>query len=185
MKNEKFLSNKSIIVTIDVDDFLFDRLKQIVRAGFHTVEINTSETALLQQIINEFPKLCIGSGNIISTQQLENAYQAGVHFASSPGFLPAITQTALIYSMDYLPGIATLSEAMQVMALGCVQARPYPATLSFCTLINKCLPTLQLLPAEVEWDEAEHYLNLPSVAAISILNPEKKQLNVLSAGIFA
>ena len=78
--------------------------------------------------------------------------------------------------MNYLPGISTLSDAMQVIALGYQQARPYPATLSFCTLINKCFPMLRLYPAEIEWDEAEHYLTLTAVSAVSILNPEKSQL---------
>ena len=36
------------------------------------------------------------------------------------------------------------------------------------------------LQAEVEWDEAEHYLSLPAVAAVSIINPE-----ILPTGVFA
>lgn len=179
MKNQNFLSNESIIVTIDVDHALIDRLKQIIQAGFHTVEINSTDLVLLKQLIQQFPELRIGAGHIINTQQLENAYLAGVAFATSPGFLPAIAQTASIYSINYLPGIATPSEAMQLMALGYQQARPYPASLSFCSLINSCLPTLRLFPAEVEWDEAEHYLSLPAVAAISILNPDRKQLETV------
>lgn len=180
MINEKFLSNESIFVTVDVDNYLAERLNQILQAGFHTVEINTADTKLLQKVIQEFPLLRIGAGNIITVEQLEQAYQAGVYFATSPGFLPAIAQTASIYSMHYLPGIATLSEAMHVMNIGYKQARPYPSSLSLCTLINKCFPMLELFPAEIEWNEAEHYLSLPAVKAISILNPEKMQLtNVL------
>lgn len=184
MTNE-LLGNRSIIVTLDVDPFLFDRLRQIAQAGFSVAEINTTDEVLLGKILQEFPSLRIGAGNIINTQQLENCYQAGVHFGSSPGFLPAIVQTAAIYSINYLPGVATVSEAMQVMALGCHQARPYPATLAFCALLNKSLPMLRLFPAEIEWDEAEHYLTLPAVAAISILNPESKQLSALSTTVFA
>ena len=183
MTNE-LLSNQSIIVTLDVDPYLFDRLKQIAQAGFSVAEVNTSDPGLLQKILKECPSLRIGAGNITNVHQLENCYQGGAHFVSSPGFLPAIAQTAAIYSINYIPGIATVSEAMQVMSLGCHQARPYPATLSFCTLLNKCLPMLRLYPAEVEWDEAEHYLTLPSVAAISIINPESKQLTALSSAVF-
>jgi len=182
---DKLFSNQSIIVTLDVDALLFERLKQISQAGFSVVEINTSDEILLKKLVHDFPALRIGAGNIINTQQLENCYQAGAHFVSSPGFLPAIAQTAAIYSINYLPGIATISEAMQVMALGCHQARPYPATLSFCALLNKCLPMLRLFPAEIEWDESEHYFSLPAVAAVSIINPTAKQLQALSAGVFA
>lgn len=182
---DKLFDTQSIIVSLDVDALLFNRLKQIAQAGFSVAEINTTDQGLLKTILQEFPSLRIGAGNVINTQQLENCYHAGAHFVSSPGYLPAIAQTAAIYAINYLPGIATVSEAMQVMALGCHQARPYPASLSFCALLNKCLPMLRLFPAEIEWDEAEHYLTLPSVAAISILNPESKQLNALSSAVFS
>lgn len=182
---DKLFDNQSIIITMDVDPYLFDKLRQIVKAGFSVVEINSSEPDILKKIIRDFPSLRIGAGNIINTQQLEDSYQAQVHFASSPGFLPAIAQTASIYSINYLPGVATLSEAMQVMALGYFQARPFPANLSFCASLNKCLPMLGLFPAEVEWDEAEHYLSLPSVKAVSISNPDSRFLETLSSSVFA
>ncbi|MBA2656349.1 MAG: multidrug DMT transporter permease [Tatlockia sp.] len=185
MMSDKLFGNQLIIVTLDVDALLLERLAQITQAGFSVVELNSSDPELLKKILHDFPTLKVGAGNIINTQQLEQCYQAGVHFISSPGFLPAIAQTAAIYSINYLPGIATISEAMQVMALGCHQARPYPANLAFCASLNKCLPMLRLFPAEIEWDEAEHYLSLPAVAAISILNPESEHLNALSTGVFA
>lgn len=183
---EKMFCNQSIIITLDVDALLFNRLQQVHDHGFSIVEINSHDQSLLSRIIQTFPTLRVGAGNVITIQQLETCYQAGVHFVSSPGFLASIAQTASVYSMNYLPGVATPSEAMQVMSLGYQQARPYPATLSFCALLNKALPTLRLFPAEIEWDEVEPYLSLPSVAAISVLNPENAQLLALSAaGLFA
>lgn len=185
MMSDNIFSNQSIIISLDVDSLLPERLRHVIDAGFSIVEINSCDEKLLRKIIHEFPNIKIGAGNIVSTQQLENAYLAGVHFASSPGFLPAIAQTAAIYSVNYLPGIATPSEAMQVIALGYQQARPYPASLAFCTLINKSLPSLRLFPAEIEWDETEHYLSLPAVAGVSLLNPESKILTLLSDSAFA
>lgn len=183
MISDKLFANQSIIVTLDVDDLLFDRLQQVAQAGFPVVEINSSEQALLKKALQDFPSLSIGAGNITSTQELEACHQAGVHFVSSPGFLPEMVQTADIYSIHYLPGIATISEAMRVMALGCKQARPYPADLTFCASLNKCLPNLGLFPAEVEWDQAEHYLNYLTVIAVSIPNPESEHLSALSTVI--
>lgn len=172
--------NHSIIVNLDIDESLTSRLSQVIKAGFSTVEINSSDTDTLKKLVSQFSETRIGAGNIISTQQLENCYHAGVSFVSSPGFLPAIAQTAAIYSIDYIPGVATISEAMQAYALGCKKVRPYPANLVFCASLCKTIPTLNLYPAEVEWDEAEHYLSLPSVKAISILNPQIKQLEAMS-----
>ena len=185
MIKDQLLGNQSVIVSLDVDNFLFQRLEQITKEGFGLIEINSTDQKLLSQVISQFPNIKVGAGGIVDTQQLENCYRAGVHFASSPGFLPAIAQTAMVYSMNYLPGVATISEAMAAISLGYQQVRPFPANLAFCTVLNKCLPCLNLFPAEIEWDEAEHFLNLPAVAAVSIHNPDKKQLNAMSAGIFA
>ena len=177
---DKLYVNHSIIVNLDVDDALTSRLLQVVQAGFSTVEVNSSNSELLKNLVVQFPDTRIGAGNIISTQQLEDCYHAGVSFVSSPGFLPAIAQTAAVYSIDYIPGVATISEAMQAYAAGCEKVRPYPANLVFCASLCKTIPDLKLYPAEVEWDEAEHYLSLPSVKAISILNPQTEQLEALS-----
>ncbi len=182
---DKLTDSQSIIITLDVDSYLFERLEQISRTDYSVVEINCVDQVLLKRVLHDFPKLRLGAGNVVSAQQLETCYQAGVNFITSPGFIPAIAQTANIYSINYLPGVATLSEAMQAMAIGCQHVRPYPGNLSFCTLLNKCLPLLRLFPAEIEWEEIEHFINLPAVVAVSILNPEITQLRALSTGVFA
>lgn len=182
---DQLLGNQSVIISLDVDHFLFEKLAQITHTGFNLVEINSTDSTVLAQLINTYPNIKIGASGIVTTQQLEDCYQAGVHFASSPGFSPAIAQTANVYSMNYIPGVATISEAMAAMSFGYQHVRPFPATLPFCTLLNRCLQGLNLLPAEIEWDEVEHFLNLPAIAAVSIHNPDLKQLTALSTVILA
>ncbi|MBA4697604.1 MAG: multidrug DMT transporter permease [Legionella sp.] len=180
MAIERFFDNQNVILTFDADAFLFDKLELITKQGFSLVEINTSEKTLLERVIQDFPTLRIGAGNVINIQQLEHCYAAGVHFVSSPGFLPALAQTAAVYGINYLPGVATLSEAMHVLSLGYHQVRPYPASLAFCTLLDKCIPTLRLFPADVELDKKEAYLHLSSVAAVTVDNPTATTLQTLS-----
>lgn len=173
---DRLIDDQSIIIALDVDALLYDKLKQVIQAGFSVVEINSSDPSLLSGVLREFPSLKVGAGNIMDTQQLELCHQAGVHFITSPGFTPAIAQTATLYSINYLPGIATISEAMQAMYLGLHYLRPFPANLEFCILLNKYLPLIRLFPAEIKWEEVDNYLNLPAVSGISILNPETEQL---------
>ncbi len=177
---EKMLGNQSVIISLDIDNFLFDRLDQIANSDLDLVEINSADTNLLANIKTRYPSLKIGAGGIIDTQQLEQCYQAGVHFASSPGFLASIAQTASVYSMCYFPSVATISEAMAAANIGFKQVRPYPANLTFCNALSKYLPGLNLFPAEIDWNEAELFLNLPAVAAVIIHNPDHKQLNGLA-----
>jgi len=170
------LMPQSLIISLDADQFLHERIEHLIHSGFKTIEICTTDTLFLQEIIQQYPQAYIGAGGIIDVEQLESCYQAGVHFVSSPGFLPALAQTANIYSMNYLPGIATLSEAMAVLNFGFNYARPFPADLSFCSLLSHCIPQLNLIPADIAWEEKEFFLNLASVRAVSIHNPTPQLL---------
>ncbi|OGV31795.1 MAG: multidrug DMT transporter permease [Legionellales bacterium RIFCSPHIGHO2_12_FULL_35_11] len=177
---EKVNKSNSIIITLDVDALLFEKLAKISSNNFSMIELNTSEPTILKKAMTDFPRLQIGAGNITNSQQLEDCCKAGVHFVTSPGFLATLAQTAEIYSIKYIPSIATISEAMQAMAIGCKNVRILPANLNLCAILNKSLPLLRLFPAEIEWEEVEHFLNLPAVAAVSVINPEIRQLKHLS-----
>lgn len=172
----KNLLDQSLIISLDSEQLLHERIQQFLHCGFKTIEIYSTEISFLQEIMQQYPQAYIGASGIIDVQQLENCYQAGIHFVSSPGFLPAIAQTANIYSMNYLPGIATLSEAMAVLNFGFNYARPFPADLSFCSQLARCIPQLNLIPTEIMWEEKEFFLNLPSVKAVSIRNPTTQLL---------
>lgn len=180
---KEIIGTQSVILTLDVDELLNQKLQLIADCGVQVVEINCCDPAILQQARKCYPMLRIGAGNVVNMAQLEACHKAQVDFVTSPGFVPALAQTAAIYAINYLPGVATLSEAMQAASLGYQSVRPYPADLSFCSLLNKNLPNLTLFPAEIEWENIEHFLNLPSVAAVSMLNPESKQLSELASGV--
>ncbi|PJD93271.1 MAG: multidrug DMT transporter permease [Legionella sp.] len=179
MNIEKLFSNSSIMVSLDADRFLFDRVQQVIAAGISTVEIGSSDIEMLQQLMRAFPHVQFGAGNVVTIQQLEACYQAGLAFASSPGYVPAIANTAAIYSMNYLPGVATISEAMTAFHNGCLHVRPFPASLALCSLLNEYLPELNLYPGHVAVDEVEDFLNLPNVQSVSLHNPNVKNLNAL------
>ena len=172
---DKLINSSSIIITLDVDDFLFDRLQQINTINNSAVvEINSVNANLLKAAINQFPNLCLGAGNITTLDELEECYQTGVAFMTSPGFMPEMVQTADMYNMTYLPSIATISEAMQALSVGCQNLRTLPTSISLCTILNKCLPQLKLFPANVAEETIKRYLSLSFVAAVSILNPDQQ-----------
>ncbi len=179
MKIDQIFAEQPVLIALDIDALLFDKIERAAEAGYSVIEINGIDAFMLERVLTEFPDLKIGVGNVISPQQLEDAHQAGAHFMTSPGFLPNLVQTAQIYSINYLPGVSTLSEAMQAFSLNCHYVRPFPASLSMCTLLSKYLPLLRLVPAEIEFDEAEHFLNLPVVSAVSVLNPEMRILSAI------
>lgn len=174
---DKLIGSQAVIINLDVDANIFGKIDTISKSEWlNVIEINTADKNLLETIIKSYPNLKVGAGNIVNMEQLETCYQAGVRFITSPGFIPTLAQTANIYSINYLPGVATPSEALQAMHLGLMHLRPYPATLEFCKLLNDKLSGVKLYPAEVKFQDAHKYLNLESVAAISLVNPD---LNIL------
>lgn len=170
------LNAQSIIFTFDIDAKLYDRLKKIDGSDFSIVEINTQDPNIITKIRHEFPNLRIGAGNIVDTNQLEICNKAGAHFITSPGFLSPIAQTANVYSINYIPGVMTPSEAMQALHAGCKTIRPFPASLALCKLLDKTMPFLRQFPAGVHKDELESYLSLPAVAGVCIANPSLQDL---------
>ena len=181
---EHLIESDSIIITLDVNNSLFEQLKQIKQAGLSVVELNQIEPDILADALDAYPSLRLGVGNILNAEQLEGAHKAGAHFTSSLGLIPELVQTASVYGFHYLPGVATFSEAMQAVSLGCQHVKPFPATLAFCTHLNKYLPELRLFPAEITEREAQALLKLPTVAAASVIHPNLDKLKALKqAGV--
>ena len=182
---DDFISRNSIVISLDVDALLFNKLEELVKANFTMIEINSSEPLLLKKAIQDFPRVQIGAGNIINSQQLEDCCNAGVSFITSPGFLAPLAQTAEMFSIKYIPGIATVSEGMQVLALDKHNVKVLPANLELCKTLSQTLPLLRLFPI-VPIKEAKEYLKIPGVTAVNLVNPDLQELiSLSSAGVVA
>ena len=180
MNIDKLITPESIIITLDVDDFLFDHLQQINQiTNSAVVEINSVNSNLLTTAIKQFPTLCIGAGNITTLDELEICQQTDVEFITSPGFLPEMVQTADMYNITYLPSISTISEAMHAISIGCQNLRVLPTSIALCTTLYRYLPQLKLFPANVTEESIKRYLSLPFVGAISLLNPDPQLLQAV------
>ena len=183
MNDRVITDTQLVMISLDVNQQLTTKLELINSSGIKSVEIICSDTQLLNELVVKYPQLNIGAGGIMSTTELENCYHAEVAFVTSPGFHAPILQTASIYSINYIPGVATISEAMSVYNLGLKNVRPCPADLTFCNLLNKYLPELSLYPVEIAKEDMEHYISLPSVAAVTVANPDEEQIKSLSASV--
>ncbi len=170
MKKHHTMDTASIMISLAVNDDLFDHLTRINESMIGCVDLQSADPVLLKQVVHDFPTLCIGSSLITTVQQLEECHRSGINFMTSPGFLPHLVQTASIYEIPYIPGIATLSEAMQVSALGHSRVRLCPSSLSLCHRLSLYLPHLRLYPSHVSWHDHHHYLALPNVKTVSLVD---------------
>jgi 2-dehydro-3-deoxyphosphogluconate aldolase/(4S)-4-hydroxy-2-oxoglutarate aldolase len=78
-------------------------------------------------ILAEVPEATVGLGTVLSPRDVDDAVRIGARFIVSPGTTPALLSAATASRLPFLPGIATVSEAMQARAAGFQILKLFPA----------------------------------------------------------
>jgi len=132
----------------------------------------------LKRVQSKCPEMKVGLGTVTNVSELTRAYEANVSFVVSPGLLPFMATQADIYSMPFMPGVATVSEAMQAFGLGLKHLKLFPANViggvDFLKAVHTVLPKLTFCPSGgVNLKNIADYLALPNVpqVALSALAP--------------
>ncbi|MGB6135692.1 MAG: bifunctional 4-hydroxy-2-oxoglutarate aldolase/2-dehydro-3-deoxy-phosphogluconate aldolase [Shewanella sp.] len=116
-----------------------------------------------------FPFMFIGAGTILTTEQADQAIEAGVDFIVSPGFNPRVVQHCLDKGMPIVPGVNNPSLVEQAMEMGLRTLKFFPAEPSGGVNMLKALtavyPVKFMPTGGVNPDNIESYLNIPAVLA--------------------
>jgi 2-dehydro-3-deoxyphosphogluconate aldolase/(4S)-4-hydroxy-2-oxoglutarate aldolase len=182
MFNDLF-GKQPLIVSLDIDAQVEQRIEQLISAGLNYIELLQANASLLKHLRTKHPKLKIGLGNIHTVEQLTDAYHMGFDFMTSPGFYAPLALTANQYHLNYIPGVSSMSDAMAILNLDIHHARPCPGNLELCIMLNKYCPQLKLYPMDIEWEDIEQFLDLPSVAAVGLSNPDHLQMLQIAESI--
>ncbi|MBQ7168874.1 MAG: bifunctional 4-hydroxy-2-oxoglutarate aldolase/2-dehydro-3-deoxy-phosphogluconate aldolase [Synergistaceae bacterium] len=75
----------------------------------------------------EFPDMLVGAGTILTTEQADQAMNAGAQFIFSPGLNPRVVQHCIDSCIPVTPGVQTASEIEQALELGLKVVRFFPA----------------------------------------------------------
>lgn len=173
---QDLLGKQPLIVSLDMDDELQQKINQLVDAGVTTIELFSYNANTIAHLRKLYPQIKLGIGQVLTVDELEYAHSLKVDFISTPGLLPSILKTAKVYNIPLLPGVSSISDAMQILELGYYACRPCPGDLSLCNLLNQYIPQMKLYPMDIEWELIEQFLDLPSVAAVGISNPDSVQM---------
>ncbi|GGP37628.1 bifunctional 4-hydroxy-2-oxoglutarate aldolase/2-dehydro-3-deoxy-phosphogluconate aldolase [Shewanella saliphila] len=116
-----------------------------------------------------FPNMFIGAGTILTTEQADQAIDAGVDFIVSPGFNPRVVQHCLDKGMPIIPGVNNPSLVEQAMEMGLKTLKFFPAEPSGGVNMLKALtavyPVKFMPTGGVNPDNIDTYLNIPAVLA--------------------
>lgn len=113
----------------------------------------------------------IGAGTIVTPDDLKKAVDAGSTFLVSPGTTAELIEAAKASDVPLLPGIATPSEAMNLLAHGFTHMKFFPAEsaggVSMVKSIGGPLPQITFCPTGgINLAKAPEYLSLPNVACV-------------------
>ncbi|MBO27266.1 MAG: keto-deoxy-phosphogluconate aldolase [Rhodobacteraceae bacterium] len=161
-----------IIPVLVVEDAAHARplAEALVVGGLPVLEVTLRTPAALD-VISEMAKLeggYVGAGTLITAEDVRAAKAAGATFGVSPGATDALLAACEEEDLPLLPGAATASEAMQLLARGYDMLKFFPAEASggapALKAIGAPLPQITFCPTGgVTPDNATSYLSLPNV----------------------
>ncbi|MBL0901169.1 MAG: bifunctional 4-hydroxy-2-oxoglutarate aldolase/2-dehydro-3-deoxy-phosphogluconate aldolase [Reyranella sp.] len=118
------------VLTIETRESAVPLARALVKGGLPVLEI-TLRTAValdaLRAIAAEVPEAVAGAGTVLDGGQLDEVRRAGGRFAVSPGCTAALADAARTSGLPFLPGVQTVSEAMELAAQGFRLLKFFPA----------------------------------------------------------
>ena len=134
--NVQSIMTKGPVIPIVIIENLDDAIPladALLEGGVTTIEITLRSDAAMDAIATiakERPQICVGAGTVLTPQQMEAVKDAGADFVVSPGAYPELIKSAFDHDMAFLPGAATASEMMTLMAHGITAMKFFPASVA-------------------------------------------------------
>ncbi len=179
------------VVVVEDLDHAVPLARALVAGGLPVVELTLRTPVALdavRAIAAEVPEITLGVGTVCTPAQAEAAAEAGAGFLVSPGTTPDLLRALLGTGLPFLPGTATVSEALAVLEAGVHEMKFFPAEASggtaYLSSLASPLAAARFCPTGgITVATAPDYLALPNVGCVggSWLTPR----DALAAGDWA
>ncbi|MBB5959937.1 2-dehydro-3-deoxyphosphogluconate aldolase/(4S)-4-hydroxy-2-oxoglutarate aldolase [Saccharothrix tamanrassetensis] len=178
------------VVVLDDADQAVPLARALLRGGIRVIELTLrtpAATAAIERIAAEVPDIVLGAGTVTAPEHAEQAAKAGAAFLVTPGSTDRVLNAVEDTGLPFLPGAATVSEAMRLAERGLTALKFFPAEaaggVDFLKSVGGPLPGLRFCPTGgISVQTAPRYLALPNVGCVggSWLTPK----DALAAGDF-
>lgn len=165
----------SVIPVLVVEDAAHARplAEALVAGGLPVLEVTLRTPAALDVIraMADVEGGVVGAGTLITPADVTAAKAAGARFGVSPGVTDALLDACEAEELPLLGGVATVSEAMRLLARGYDVAKFFPAEANGGAAALKAfagpLPQMSFCPTGgVTPQNAPDYLKLPNVLCV-------------------
>lgn len=162
------------VVTLQRPEDAVPLAEALKAGGVSALEVTLRTPAGLPgiaRIAKALPDIAVGAGTVLSLHGLVQARGAGARFSVSPGLDEEVLAAAEGAGHPFLPGIATPTEAMRVLAAGHRVAKLFPAAAlggtAFVDALAGPFPELFLCPTGgISAEAAPDFLARPAVLAV-------------------
>ena len=141
--------------------------KALLAQGITAAEVTFRTPAAeesIRRIAAEVPDIFVGAGTVLTEDELARAHAAGAQFAVAPGLDPAILDAAAELGLPFCPGVATASEFMAAIRLGCRMVKFFPARDAGGIPLHT---GVQVMPTGgISQATAEEWLAIPQVVCV-------------------
>ena len=148
--------------------------KALAAGGLTVLEITLrSEVALqaIAAIAEALPEVTVGSGTVLTRDQMQASLDHGCRFAVSPGATPTLLDAAEAVGLPLLPGAANAGQVMMMAERGYLRQKLFPAEASGGVPLLKSLgepiPQVRFCPTGgIDLAKAPTYLALKNVVCV-------------------
>jgi 2-dehydro-3-deoxyphosphogluconate aldolase/(4S)-4-hydroxy-2-oxoglutarate aldolase len=148
--------------------------RALAAGGLTVLEITLrSEVALkaIAAIAEALPEVTVGSGTVLTREQMQASLDHGCRFAVSPGATPAVLDAAEAVGLPLLPGAANAGQVMALAERGYLRQKLFPAEASggvpLLKSLGEPLPQIRFCPTGgIDAAKAPTYLALKNVACV-------------------
>ena len=162
------------VVTVDSVDQAMRLADALLEGGLRSIELTLRTPAALDALAalkRELPDAVVGAGTVLTTEQILQALDAGADFLVTPGTPPALADALAQAPIPVVPGGATPTEFLALMARGFRVCKLFPANavggLAMLKGLAGPLAGLALCPTGgINEDNAAEFLAQPNVLCV-------------------
>lgn len=118
------------VVVLDKAEDAEPLAKALCEGGLPVAEV-TFRTEAAEESIRvmkqKFPKMLVGAGTVLTTEQVDRAVGAGAEFIVSPGLNPTVVEYCIQKNIPVAPGCSNPSDMECALALGLEVVKFFPA----------------------------------------------------------
>ncbi len=121
------------VITLDRVEDAIPLARALVAGGLRVLEVTLRTEAAregIRRIVAEVEGAIVGTGTVCTAQQVQLSSDLGCQFMISPGSTRQLLDAAAQSTLNFMPGVSTVSEMMLCMEYGYQDFKFFPAEAS-------------------------------------------------------